>query len=194
MAKRKVIIITDGDRVASKVVERVAKNIGGRAISLSAGNPTPVSGMEIADAVKETPYDPVLVMVDDCGSQEKASGENALEILANHPEIDVLGVVAVASNTSKVEGVPVDASITREGQVIPGPVDKDGLAESDGHHKVEGDTVDVINRLNIPVVIGIGDLGKMDDADLEEDGARITTIAVQEVLRRSSFTSQNQSH
>jgi stage V sporulation protein AE len=194
MAKRKVIIITDGDRVARKVVERVAKNVGGRAISLSAGNPTPVSGAEIADAVKETPYDPVLVMVDDCGSQQKASGEDALEILANHPEIDILGVVAVASNTARVDGVPVTASVTREGRIIPGPVDKDGLPESAGHHKVEGDTVDVINRLNIPVVIGIGDLGKMDDADLEEDGARITTIAVQEVLKRSDFTPQNQFH
>ncbi len=187
MAKRKIIVITDGDRIAQKVVERVAKNVGGRAISLSGGNPTPVSGADIAEAVQKTPYDPVLVMVDDCGSRQKASGETALESLAKNPDIDILGVIAVAANTSKVEGVPVDSSVTREGKIIGGPVDKDGNAEPEGHVKVEGDTVDVINRLQIPLVIGIGDLGKMDDADLEENGARITTLAVQEILKRSHF-------
>ncbi|TCL69339.1 stage V sporulation protein AE [Hydrogenispora ethanolica] len=187
MTKRKVIVITDGDRVAKKVVEKVAQNVGGRAISLSGGNPTPVTGNDIAEAVQETPYDPVLVMVDDCGSREKASGEEALEALAKHPAIEILGVIAVASNTARVEGVPVDLSVTREGKIVSVPVDKDGNPEPEGHVKVEGDTVDVINRLQIPIVIGIGDLGKMDDADLEEDGARITTIAVQEVLKRSHF-------
>ncbi|MGD8401098.1 MAG: stage V sporulation protein AE, partial [Bacillota bacterium] len=69
MTKRKVVVITDGDRVAQKVVAKVAQNVGGRVISLSGGNPTPVSGREIAAAIKQTPHDPVLVMIDDCGCQ-----------------------------------------------------------------------------------------------------------------------------
>lgn len=187
MTTRKIIVITDGDCVAKKVVEKVAQNVGGRAISMSAGNPTPVTGSEIAAAVKETPYDPVLVMVDDCGSRQKGSGEKALEEMASDPELDILGIIAVASDTSKVEGVSVGVSISREGKVVPGPVDKIGNPEPEGQHKVKGDTVDVINQLQIPIVIGLGDLGKMEDADLVEEGAKITTLAVEEILKRSNY-------
>lgn len=183
---RKVVVITDGDRIATKVVEKVAKNVGGRAISLSGGNPTEVTGREIAEAVKSTPYDPVLIMVDDCGARGTGRGETALEELAKDPEIEILGAVAVASNTAHVEGVPVDVSVTREGEVIEASVDKYGNRK--GGHIIEGDTVDVLNRLNISVVVGVGDLGKMHDADLVSDGARITTIAVEEVLKRAGFT------
>lgn len=187
MTTRKIIIITDGDRVAKEVVEKVARNVGGRVISMSAGNPTPVSGSEIAAAVKETPHDPVLVMVDDCGSRYKGSGERALEELAKDPELDILGIVAVASDTSKVQGVPVEFSISREGKLVSAPVDKDGNPKPEGHFKLEGDTVDVINHLKVPVIVGLGDLGKMDDADLVEEGAKITTQAVEEILKRSNY-------
>lgn len=186
MEKRKVVVLTDGDRVAKRVVEQVAKNVGGRCISLSGGNPTHVTGSEIAAAVKQTPYDPVLVMIDDCGSQGVGRGEKALAELKLDQEIEILGVVAVASNTAAVEGTPITASVTRDGTVVEKPVDKDGNPKG-GDCKIHGDTVDIINQLNIPVVIGVGDLGKMDDADLVEQGAKITTQAVQEVLRRSNF-------
>ena len=188
MVKRKVIVITDGDRVAQKVVEKVAKNVGGRAISLSGGNPTRVTGSQIAAAIKETPYDPVLVMVDDCGDSGKGPGETALEELARDPEIEILGALAVASNTAHADGARVDAAVTRDRQVIAEPVDKDGLAEPKGHSRVEGDTTANLDRLKLPVVIGIGDLGKMDDADLVEHGAVVTTKAVQEILRRSNYS------
>jgi len=187
MEKRKVIVITDGDKIAQATVERVAENVGGRAISLSGGNPTPVSGEKIVAAVKEAAYDPVLVMVDDCGDQGKGAGEAALEILAKDSELEIMGVVAVASNTSHVRGVPITASVTREGQIVELPVDKDGNPEPVGHHFVEGDTVDVLNQLQIPIVIGVGDLGKMGEADLSQNGARITTLAVEEILRRHNF-------
>lgn len=186
--KRRIVVVTDGDRVAKKVVEKVAQNIGGRAISLSAGNPTEASGEKITAAIQKTPFDPVLVMVDDCGNQGEGRGEKVLKKLAAEPDIEILGVVAVASNTAAVEGVPITASITREGKVINLPVDKNGYPEPEGHCRVEGDTVDIINSLNIPIVIGVGDLGKMEDADLVEEGAKITTIAVQEVLKRSHFS------
>lgn len=188
MEKRKVVVLTDGDRVARKVVEQVAKNVGGRCISLSWGNPTQATGEEIATAVKQTPYDPVLVMIDDCGSRGMGRGEKALAELLQDEEIEVLGVVAVASNTDAVEGTPVQASVTRDGMVIDQPVDKDGNPKDGGDHRIHGDTVDIINHLNIPVVIGVGDLGKMNDADLVEEGAKITTQAVLEVLKRSNYS------
>jgi stage V sporulation protein AE len=187
MAKRKVVVITDGDRVAQKVIQKVASNIGGRAISFSGGNPTQAAGNEISAMIKKAAYDPVLVMIDDCGCRGEGKGEKVLRSLVVDPEIDILGVVAVASNTSHVDGVPVIASVARDGSVVDVPVDKDGYPEESGHHKVEGDTVDVLNSLNIPIIIGVGDLGKMNDADLVEDGAKITTLAVEEVLKRSNF-------
>lgn len=190
MAKRRVIVVTDGDRVAQKAVEKVAQNIGGRAISLSGGNPTRISGEKIASLVKETPYDPVLVMVDDCGFKEQGNGEKALKALASDPELEILGVLAVASNTAAVDGVQVTASVTRDGKIVEHPVDKDGNLEPKTVKEIKGDTVDVINELSIPVVIGIGDLGKMDDADRVTDGAKITTLAVQEILRRSESRPQ----
>ncbi|HBF36898.1 MAG TPA: stage V sporulation protein AE [Firmicutes bacterium] len=187
MVKRKIVVITDGDRVAEKVVEKVARNVGGRAISFSGGNPTIAPGERISAAIKKAAHDPVLVMVDDCGSRGEGNGEQILRMLASDPELEILGVVAVASNTSGVDGVPVTASVTRKGAIVNVPVDKDGNPEIVGHTKVEGDTVDVLNQLNIPIIIGVGDLGKMEDADLVEDGAKITTLAVREVLKRSNF-------
>lgn len=187
MNKRRVIVVTDGDRAARRVVERVAQNIGGRAISISGGNPTPISGEKMAAFVKQTPYDPVLVMVDDCGFGGQGEGEKALEVLARDPELEILGVLAVASNTAEVGGVPVTVSVTRNGEVVAEPVDKDGLPEPGNSNRIKGDTVDVINQLDIPVVVGIGDLGKMEDADSVDDGAKITTLAVQEILRRNQI-------
>jgi stage V sporulation protein AE len=105
--------------------------------------------------------------------------------MAKDPEIEILGAVAVASNTAHVEGVATDVSVTRDGKIIEASVDKDGNQK--GGHVIEGDTVDILNRLKIPIVVGVGDLGKMHDADLVADGARITTIAVKEVLKRSHF-------
>lgn len=182
---RKIVVITDGDRVAAKVVKRVAENVGGRVISLSGGNPTKASGSDIAAAIKETPHDPVLVMIDDCGAKGTGKGERALLELAKDSEVEILGAVAVASNTSSVEGIVIDVSVTREGQVVEASVDKEGHLRND--QRIEGDTVDILNQLNLPVIVGVGDLGKMEDADLAANGARITTIAVNEVLKRSHF-------
>lgn len=179
--KKKVIFVTDGDHVARRVVEEAAKRVGGRCISASGGNPTELSGEELLSLIHEAEGEPVLVMVDDAGTRRKGPGEVILERLAREPSLDVMGALAVASNTSRVEGVPVLASVSRTGRVVEGPVDKDGYPEPSGRAKVEGDTVDVLNHLNIPIVIGIGDLGKQDDAD---DHARITTRAIREIMAR----------
>ncbi|MGE5576595.1 MAG: stage V sporulation protein AE [Syntrophothermus sp.] len=183
--KKRVILVTDGDGIAQAAVERAAKNVGGRTISLSAGNPTPLSGREIVQEIQKASDDPVLVMVDDKGTRNKGAGERALEEIAKSPGIQILGVIAVASNTKKVEGVPVDVSIDREGRIVPRPVDKWGKPEKPGRAKVEGDTVDILNRLDIPIVVGMGDPGKMGDADAVTKGAPITTRAVRYILENS---------
>jgi stage V sporulation protein AE len=105
MAKKRVILVTDGDDVALKAVEEAAKNIGARCISRSAGNPTPVTGDELVKLIKDAKYEPVVVMADDRGNSGTGKGERVIEYILNHPDMDVLGVVAVASNTEDVNGI-----------------------------------------------------------------------------------------
>ncbi|NLK00117.1 MAG: stage V sporulation protein AE, partial [Clostridia bacterium] len=136
--------------------------------------------------ILKSPHDPVFVMVDDKGTSKKGRGEKALGYIAKHPEIEVLGVVAVASNTEGAKGALVDLSITKGREAVDSPVDKYGNPIPYGEYLV-GDTVDVIEGLNIPIVVGIGDIGKMDGADDLSKRAPITTEAVREILRRSGY-------
>ncbi|WP_366922411.1 stage V sporulation protein AE [Metallumcola ferriviriculae] len=185
--KKRVVLITDGDKVARKAVEEVAHRVGGRCISLSAGNPTPITGDEIISHILETPYDPVLVMLDDRGDRGQAQGEQALAEIVRNGQVEVLGVVAVASNTDHIRGVKVDCSITRDGELIQEAVDKDGYPRTDHSPKLQGDTVDVLNDYNIPIIVGVGDVGKMKGSDRSHKGAPITTRAVEEILARSGY-------
>lgn len=182
--KRKVILVTDGDRIAKSAVEVAARNIGARCISSSAGNPTRRSGEELVSMIKQAPSDPVVVMLDDRGYNGEGRGERALAFITGHPEIQVLGVLAVASNTENVSGCTVDTSITNTGQFIEGAVDKNGRPKPSPQ---EGDTVEIIDSLNLPLVIGIGDIGKMDGADEAEKGAPLTTRAFKTIIEKSGF-------
>lgn len=188
--KRKVILVTDGDMVAKKTVEVAARNIGARCISASAGNPTRLSGEQIVNMVKTAPHDPVVVMLDDRGKQGLGKGEKALAYIAGHPEIEVLGVVAVASNTLFTEGALVSESITCEGRVVPDAVDKLGHPITGAGQRLNGDTVEILDDFHFPVVIGMGDIGKMDRADDPERGAPLTTKAFKEILNRSGIIGQ----
>src|SRR5690554_1815208 len=183
MSQKKVIIITDGDGTAKGAVEKAGENLGLATISVSSGNPTVIPQKELIAQILKASAEPVLVMVDDAGKRKKGAGEKILEGLTKDERLQILGVVAVASGTEKVQGVTVDLSIDRNGQILRGPVDKGGNAEPEGRFKVEGDTVDVLNGLDLPIVVGLGDPGKMDEADAVENGARITTQAVQEILK-----------
>lgn len=187
MNKRKVIVITDGDKVARRAVEHVARKVGGRCISRSAGNPTPLNGEQIVQEVMEAKYDPVLVMFDDNGNGELGDGEKALEYLANHPDIEVIGAVAVASNTPFVEGADVDLCIDVNLQLTDQEVDKDGQPTNHAKKHVYGDTVDVLTHLNIPIIVGVGDIGKMKGRDDVSLGAPVTTKAVETILERSGY-------
>lgn len=183
--KKRVILVTDGDCCAQKAVEMAARNIGGRCISRSAGNPTELTGKEIVKLIKEAKHDPVVVMVDDRGNTHMGPGEKAMDYIINSSEIDILGVIAVASNTHQVKGVKVDFSIDKEGNIVRSAVDKLGNQKKD--KIVKGDTVDVLNELNSTIVVGIGDPGKMDGFDNVEIGAPIVTKAMQEIMRYNNI-------
>lgn len=188
MGKRKVILITDGDRIARETVEEVARRVGGRCISASAGNPTLLTGPDLVRLIQEAAHDPVLVMFDDCGSQGKGPGETALEHVVNHPGVEVLGVVAVASNCYAAAGVQVDVALDQKGHCVEHGVDKDGSVVNGAPLRIYGDTVDVLNQYQFPLVVGIGDVGKMENYDDPLWGAPITTKAVQLILKQAGFS------
>jgi stage V sporulation protein AE len=178
--RRKVIIITDGDNIARQAAETAAAQVGGRCISRSAGNPTPLSGDEIIDMIKKTPADPVVVMVDDRGKPGLGEGEAVIKNLAESKDIEIMGVVAVASNTQDVEGVKVDCSVDRSLNIIGGPVDK--LGNPSGDSVVYGDTLDILNNVKAPIIIGVGDPGKMDGRDDCVLGAPVLTKALRVIM------------
>lgn len=187
MTRRKVILITDGDTVAKETIEEVARQIGGRCISRSAGNPTPLSGFQLVELIKEALYDPVLVMFDDCGAVNEGDGEKALRVVATHPDIEVLGAIAVASNCPDPKGTPVQHVLDRFGQIVKHRVDKHGnVIEGDPPH-IYGDTVEVLNHLPIPIIIGMGDIGKMGKRDDRAIGAPVTRKAVQLILEHHQY-------
>nr|WP_231881824.1 stage V sporulation protein AE [Anaerosporomusa subterranea] len=184
--KIRVILITDGDSNACQVIEFLAAEMGLRCISASAGNPTPISGEEIIALLKQTPNNPVLVMFDDRGNPGKGKGESVMEQVASHPDVTVLGALAVASGTDGAGGASVDFSINRWGEIEPYAVDKYGQVYKQGSRSImHGDTLSILDSLQVPVVIGIGDIGKMGQADSVVYGAPITRKAITEILKRS---------
>lgn len=185
MNKPRVILVTDGDDIALKAVEEAAINIGGRCISMSGGNPTPLTGSEIVELIKNAEHDPVVVMVDDRGNTRVGKGEQAMDYMLHCPEIDILGVIAVASNTKDVQGVKVDFSIDKDGHVVDSAVDKAGHKKK--NNVIVGDTVDILNKNNVPVIVGIGDPGKMEGHDSTYIGSPIITKALKEIIKKSSL-------
>ncbi|KEO84339.1 stage V sporulation protein AE [Tumebacillus flagellatus] len=192
--KRKVIVVTDGDQVARRAVEEAASQVGCRVISRSSGNPTPLDGEQIVRLVQHAKHDPVVVMFDDNGNGDFGYGEQAIQYLTQHPEIEVLGAVAVASNTPFVEGVHVDLSIDQNLRVIEDGVDKDGIPVKNGEGVVYGDTVDVLSECDIPIIVGVGDIGKMQGKDHFMKGAPVTKAAFLEILKRSGYEHAADSH
>ena len=178
----RIIAVTDGDHVAQRAVQAAGHALGLRTISRSAGNPTLLSGQQILALAKEAPWDPVIVMVDDHGDPRYGMGERALEFLMESPECDVVGVIAVASDTPTAKGTAVHFSIDCGGAVVHWPVNKFG--EVMHHSRLKGDTVDLLSYHAGPLVVGIGDIGKMHGCDSFGRGVPITTRAIAEILRR----------
>lgn len=186
MERRRVVLVTDGDKYAKRAIQHVAKSIGGRCISQSGGNPTAKSGEEIVNLIKETPHDPVFVMADDCGFRGEGTGEKAMRYIAGHPEVEVIGAIAVASHTASTEWTRVDISVDRSGELTEYGVDKHGVADLE-IGRIDGDTVYVLDELDLPIVVGVGDIGKMDGRDVIEKGCPITRKAVELLLERSNI-------
>jgi stage V sporulation protein AE len=184
MVKKRVIFITDGDLYALRVVEHAANMIGGRCISQSWGNPTKKSGEELAEMIRKTPHDPVLVMFDDCGFKGEGPGEQAMRYIHNQPDFEIIGAVAVASKTHFAEWTKVHCSMDRYGELTEFGIDKSGLADLETG-RINGDTVYILDELNLPFIIGVGDIGKMAGFDAVEKGAPITLKAINLILERS---------
>lgn len=179
--KRRVIIVTDGDKVAQKAVEAATQNIGGRCISMSGGNPTILDGKEIVELIRMAKYDPVVVMVDDRGDNGVGKGERAMDVIVNNKDIELMGIIAVASNTPNAKGVEIDCSIDKAGNIINKAVDKYGNAKE--NKIIKGDTVNTLSDMQVPYVVGIGDPGKMDGYDKIEIGAPVISKAMEEIVK-----------
>jgi stage V sporulation protein AE len=184
--RRRVILITDGDEYAKRAVEHVAQEIGGRCISMSQGNPSILTGQELVHLIKKAPYEPILVMFDDSGIIGEGAGETALKYVAKHRDIEVLGIIAVAAKSRQEEWTRVDVSIDREGVLTPFGVDKHGIQELE-IGRINGDTVYCLDELHVPIIVGIGDIGKMARRDSYKVGSPITKKAVELILERSGF-------
>ncbi|MCY0902675.1 MAG: stage V sporulation protein AE [Firmicutes bacterium] len=181
-ALRRVILVTDGDEVARRALEQAAASLGARIISRSAGNPTPISAGAICDYVLQAAHDPVIVMLDDNGAGGRGPGERALEVIMKHPRLRVIGILAVASNTSHTRGARVDFSIDRHGHIVDAGVNKHGYKHRSPRKMVYGDTVDILRKWNRPVLVGIGDIGKMKGLDDLHHCVRVTTEALRLVI------------
>lgn len=184
--KRNIIIITDGDEYAKRTIEHVAKEIGGRCISASYGNPTRMDGAELIKLIKSAAYDPVLVMFDDSGLVGEGVGEKVMKYVAEHSDINLLGILAVAAKTKQAEWTKVDVCIDREGNLTEFGVDKFGVPEMDVK-RINGDTVYCIDSIDAPIVVGIGDIGKMAKYDEIAKGSPITLSAIKLILERSGY-------
>ena len=179
----KVLLVTDGDRIARRAVERAAGNVGARCISRSAGNPSHLPGKKVIELIRQAKWDPVVVMVDDKGNIGEGSGEHIIREIAKCTDMDIIGVIAVASNTEGVQGIEIDFSITKYGNIVKKTVDKCGNAQAG--KVIYGDTVDILNMIEVPVIVGIGDPGKMNGRDCCDIGSPVITRAMQEIINRS---------
>lgn len=182
----RVIIVTDGDCTARQAIETAARSMNLYPLKNVAGNPLPLSGPEVLQQILQAPHEPVVVMVDDKGHKGVGAGERVIEYLLHQTEqIKILGVIAVASN-SRVRGARVDYSVTGDCQVIKDhPVDKEGNLESPRHRRLEGDTVQILDRYPDLLVVGCGDPGKMNGMDRAADGAEVTRKCLEIILEGS---------
>ncbi|MCY0877061.1 MAG: stage V sporulation protein AE [Firmicutes bacterium] len=180
--KPRVILVTDGDQIARTALETAATRVGARVISRSAGNPTPLSGAEIGSLIHTALHDPVVVMLDDNGVGGKGRGEAAIEVLMKSRTLRIIGVLAVASNTQHTRGAKVDFSVDCHGHIVDAGVNKHGFRFRSKRKMVYGDTVDILRRYHKPLLIGIGDIGKMKGRDDVNHGCPITTEALKLII------------
>jgi len=186
MKRKKIIIVTDGDVYAHRTIQFLAKEFGGCTISLSQGNPTSFSGKRMVEIIMQANKEPIFVLFDDSGFMGEGPGEKALKYVAKDINLEVLGILAVASNAHHMEWTKVDVSMDNEGNLTSYGVDKYGVPDVE-FGRINGDTVYCLDQLNAPLIVGIGDIGKMSGKDDIEIGSPITRKAIEYILERSGF-------
>lgn len=191
LARIRVIIVTDGDWTARQAVETAAHALKLHPLKAVAGNPMPLTGPQVLQKILQAPCEPVVLMVDDKGHKGVGAGERVIEYLLYQSEqVEVLGVIAVASH-SRARGTRVDYSVTGDLQVVKGhPVTKEGTLEPPRHRRLEGDTVQILDRYPDLLVVGCGDPGKMDGQDSIINGAEVTRKCLELILEGSEFLAQ----
>ncbi|WP_226034630.1 stage V sporulation protein AE [Aquibacillus saliphilus] len=184
MAKRKkVIIITDGDKYAKRTLDYLATQIGGTCLSYLSDNPTSVTSGQVVRAVHNAKSEPVYVLIDDAGVTGVGAGEKVLLALHNDSSTEIIGAIAVAAHTKNMEWTRFTLAIDNDGELIPNGVDKEGVPIPD-LGRINGDTVYSLDQLQLPIVIAIGDIGKMYGKDDIKKGSPITRKAIELILER----------
>ncbi len=184
---KRVIIITDADEYARKSVITISKEIGGYCLADFASNPTEVEPKDFIQRILSINEDPIYVLVDDAGIQGIGPGEKVIQALFDHPDIVIIGALAVASHTRHSEWTRIDLAINQDGEFVGNGVDKEGVIELEGP-RINGDTVYILDQLQIPNVIAIGDIGKMHGKDDVKKGSPITKKALKFILEREGLT------
>ncbi|MYL32678.1 stage V sporulation protein AE [Pontibacillus yanchengensis] len=184
MHAKKVIVVTDGDEYARKVLLSLSETIGGTCLAHLSANPTTATEQEILAAIKSAKSEPVYVLFDDAGIPGMGPGEKLLEQIANNKSVHIIGAIAVASHTKFREWSRFDFAIDGEGELVPFGVDKEGIPEME-MGRISGDTVYCLDQLSIPTIVAIGDIGKMRGKDDIEKGAPITRKAIELILERA---------
>ncbi|TDQ41595.1 stage V sporulation protein AE [Aureibacillus halotolerans] len=188
MTTKNVIFVTDGDEYAERNLVFAAKTFNAECLLQSRGNPSLRTGKQLLDDIQKSNSDLLFLMFDDCGSTGTGPGEMAMLEIAADPSVKLLGVVAVASKTRKGGGewTLVNVSIDRYGELTQHSIDKSGVQDIE-IGRIHGDTVDCLQKLPTNLIVGIGDIGKMDGRDDVKKGAPITCLAISTILERSGF-------
>ncbi|WP_138416856.1 stage V sporulation protein AE [Aquibacillus sediminis] len=186
MDRKKVIVITDGDEYARRTLDFLAKKLGGTCLSYLSDNPTTASPDEVKQAVYRAKQEPVYVLIDDAGIQGAGAGERILVSLDKDPSIEIIGAIAVAAHTKNMEWSRFTFAIDQNGELIPNGVDKQGIPLPE-IGRINGDTVYSLDQLDLPIVIAIGDIGKMRGKDDIKKGAPITRKALEIIMERGGI-------
>ncbi len=180
--RQQVIVVTDGDVTAYRGIRAACEELGLTVVKATRGNPTPIRGQRLIDAIMAAGDDagrPVVAMVDDRGEPGTGAGERDLTTILASDQLQVRGVVAVAANTRGVAGVVPDRSVDKRQRIVRRAVNKGGQAQGT---VLRGDTVDVLRKFPEVPVVGLGDPGKMGGSDDASHGSPVTARALRALL------------
>ncbi|PWI56622.1 hypothetical protein BM613_12860 [Sulfoacidibacillus thermotolerans] len=87
-----------------------------------------------------------------------------------------------------MRGVSVDVSIVRRGRIVDAAVNKHGFRLRSKRKFIYGDTVDILRRLHVPYLIGIGDIGKMKGLDDIHRACPVTVSALRLLIELDNWS------